>query len=176
MMRTRALGLIAMVLLASACKKDDPTLPVPVESPEPTQEASDGLAPAPPIQDSAAVRDALVAAANANLSEEPGDDGSFGAISAWAEAYSDLSFTGYAIPPDEGSVPVYANLMDSKDVAADGNPYVVAFAVLGADGVCAGGLATGYPAPAAFEPVDFAGEEQVCDPMTVAAVGGYPLA
>ncbi len=175
-MRTRTLLCLSVVaLLAAACQKDDPTLPVPVESSNPPEEAAQpGQPAAPPIEDSAAVRDALLEIAQANAGTEPGDDGSFGVLQAWSEAYPDLSFVGYAIPPDESTVPVYANVPNSKDVPSEDNPYLLAFAVLGTDGVCSGGLGAGYPT-LTFAPVDFAGEEQVCEPLTIAAIGGYPI-
>ncbi|HYH28606.1 MAG TPA: hypothetical protein VEA19_07525 [Actinomycetota bacterium] len=142
------------------------------QAPSPSEaspEAAD-VVPAPPIEDAGALRDSFLELARANLDPDAGLP--FGIPEAWQEAYPDLAFNGTAIDPDPSSVSVYANVQNSKNVEGPDNPYIVSFAIIDTGGTCTGGVIAGYPAPTEFEPVELTAEHH-CDPLTVAAAGGY---
>ncbi|HVM12666.1 MAG TPA: hypothetical protein VM638_09370 [Actinomycetota bacterium] len=179
-MKLRALVPAAALLLA-ACGGEDPTVGAPTTAPGPTvapttaAPAATGAVDAPPIEDAAALRDDLLRIAEENVTSEAGDAlvPSFGVFEAWKQAYPELSFVGYAIEPDERTVPTYSNLLNAKELEGPENPYIIAFAILDTQGTCAGGVMVGYPSPDTFEAVDPDGEEQPCQPMALAAAGGY---
>ena len=175
-MRVRT-SVVAVVLLLAGCgeEADTPTITPNSAAPTEAPEVSGGAVAAPPIEDAAALRDDFLILAEANATDDPGQglSPSWGIVEAWTAAYPDLQFNGSAIPPTEDSVSVYSNVQNSKNVPGADNPYVLSVAILDTQGTCAGAVAVGFPSPDTFLPADVAGEEQTCDPQTVAAVAGY---
>lgn len=95
--------------------------------------------------DAVAVRDELLAVAQANLAEQarPQFNGFF---DAWKTAYPGLQGGGSAVnATSNGFVSTSRNLLNSKDLEGPSNPTVIAFAVLDKSGKCAGAVLYGFP-------------------------------
>lgn len=101
---------------------------------------------APPVfTDAVAVRDELLAIAQANLAEQarPQFNGFF---DAWKTAYPGLRGGGSAVnATGDGFVSTSRGLLNSKNLEGPTNPTVIAFAVMDKGGKCAGAVLYGYP-------------------------------
>lgn len=114
-------------------------------TPTPSPTTTPTVTPAPPaVPGAAAFRDELLTLALGNLDAQ--EAAAFnGFFPAWKTAHPGLGGDGSAIPSIPGRVSTIRTLLHSKDVPAPDNPTVIAFAVAGSDGACAGAVIYGFP-------------------------------
>jgi hypothetical protein len=118
------------------------------ETPPPTTPAGAGTVTTTvtpfPVPDPAALRDDLLTVAFANLNQIAAP-GFLGFFPAWSAKYPGLDGSGYAIVSVPGRISIWWNRPESKAPVSDSNPELIAFAVAGSNGGCAGGALYGNP-------------------------------